>query len=176
MLKICVLAFLGLVSFLILQLPLYAWLDGKIVSRREQPPLSDFGLVPIELSAGTDRGASICRQYCLDIVFVHGLGSNPDTTWQGTTAPTPRNDSHDRRSNAVKSSPVDWIIHLLPQDLQPQNLKSSQLFYFNYDSYWFRDALESQIDDLADKLIVDLSNLRRSAGKVGGKENHPVLN
>jgi hypothetical protein len=29
------------------------------------------------------------------------------------------------------------------------------MFYLNFDSYWFRDALELRLNDMADKLLTE---------------------
>jgi hypothetical protein len=38
----------------LLQLPVYRAVNRRIVSRLENPPLAEFGLVPIEFLAGND--------------------------------------------------------------------------------------------------------------------------
>ncbi|KAH8595298.1 hypothetical protein B0O99DRAFT_741175 [Bisporella sp. PMI_857] len=136
----------GLVCLLILQLPIYRWFDEKIISRRESPPRSEFGLVPIQLLPGFDDSGAFKGPYGLDIIFVHGLGSNPDTTWLGKT----------------DASDIDWITSLLPHDLQPNLLPDTRLFHYNYDSYWFRDALEVRLEDLSSKLLIDIYSMNRN--------------
>lgn len=71
------------------------------------------------------------------VIFVHGLGSNPDTTW-----------------NAGNSC---WITDFLPSDLTREGLKSSvRLFKFNYDSFWMREANPTGLVEIGGKLLREL--------------------
>jgi hypothetical protein len=54
---------------------------------------------------------------------------------------------------------INWITDLLPHDLQPNLLPDTRLFHYNYDSYWFRDALEVRLEDLASKLLMDIHSM-----------------
>lgn len=66
------------IALYIVQGPLYRLSDYFVPSRREKPPISEFDLVPIEsnVKSADEQGNGI------DIVFVHGLGSQPDSTWR----------------------------------------------------------------------------------------------
>jgi hypothetical protein len=61
----------GLACLLVIQLPIYQWLGKKIISRRESPPQSEFGLIPIQLLQGVGDTASFKGAYGLEYV---GLG------------------------------------------------------------------------------------------------------
>jgi hypothetical protein len=100
------------------------------------------------------------------VIFVHGLGSNPDTTWQGKKTLENGNIIRGTQDSKKVNAPIDWITHLAPYDLEPKFLKGARMFYYNYDSYWFRDAIEVRLEDLATKLLVDMHSNRQISGKV----------
>lgn len=93
------------------------------------------------------------------IIFVHGLGANPDTTWSApkthdATAPGPR--------DGVWPS-VNWVTDYLPYDLPAHILPYTRLFFYNYDSYWLRDAIEARLWAMGEKLVSQISlQIRRS--------------
>ncbi|PSN59132.1 hypothetical protein BS50DRAFT_641227, partial [Corynespora cassiicola Philippines] len=72
---------------------LYDLLTRRIPSRLRpgDAPSSQFGIVR------ADKLESPGRAHGIDIIFVHGLGSNPDTTW----GPKDKN----------------WVSHFLPEDI-----------------------------------------------------------
>jgi hypothetical protein len=75
------------------------------------------------------------------LVFVHGLGSFPDTTWCKQRLSGPG-------FNASDVANVSWIRDLLPDDL-PQ----ARLMYFNYDSTSYNDAPQKELEDFALDLL-----------------------
>ena len=81
------------------------------------------------------------------IVFVHGLGSFPDTTWK-------RRKLDKTRTSTITSS-VSWIRDFLPIDLS-----AARLLYFNYDSTTYNDAPIKMLDDIADELLAAFTNQR----------------
>ncbi|OQN95497.1 hypothetical protein B0A48_18369 [Cryoendolithus antarcticus] len=86
------------------------------------------------------------------IVFVHGLGSNPDTTWTATLP---------------GSRPIAWIEDILPYDL-PRGIRPSiRIWYYNYDSYWKRNALRTRLKHTGDDFRSRLKGLTRAAHKDG---------
>lgn len=86
----------------------------------------------------------------LSIIFVHGLGAFPDTTWR-------KQRPQDSDGNSSSSTEVSWVRDLLPDDL-PQ----SRLMYFNYDSTSYNDASQKELEDFALELLnaFDISQLR----------------
>jgi hypothetical protein len=78
---------------------------------------------------------------------VHGLGSNPDTTW----GPKERN----------------WINNFLPQDIPITLRKDVRLFFFNYDSYWKRDAVQTRLWRLGESVVVGMCSQIRWTAEVG---------
>lgn len=74
------------------------------------------------------------------IIFIHGLASNPDTTWQATA---PESNEH-----------VTWIRDFLPADLAADGGHPDiRLFFYNHDSYWKRDALPERLATLGSALV-----------------------
>ena len=82
-------------------------------------------------------------------MFVHGLGSNPDTTW---TAKAP-GSSKDK---------VCWVTDFLPEDIPPQMRDDVRLYFYNYDSFWKRDAVQVELVDLGEDLLQNLRAIRRN--------------
>ncbi|KAJ2992303.1 hypothetical protein NUW58_g2211 [Xylaria curta] len=119
----------------------------KYISTRLGPnyaPKSEFGLVPIE------KFGSKLTADGVDIIFVHGLGSNPDTTWKAKSTNTPRRNR--LQVHLIKEKDVDWITEFLYEDL-PSNIRSGiRVFFYNYDSYWCRDAIRERRSRLGREL------------------------
>ncbi|EPE08501.1 eukaryotic translation initiation factor 3 [Ophiostoma piceae UAMH 11346] len=128
-------------------------------SRRNlhQAPKSMYGLRPVINNPPP-------REEGVDIVFVHGLASNPDTTWltkRGTALG--QNAGDDIAKRQENTSPVvNWVTDLFPDDIPDGLKKSVRLFYYNYDSYWQRDAKDTRLSLLADELLDHLNNSIRS--------------
>lgn len=95
------------------------------------------------------------------IIFVHGLGSNPDTTWRAercaTTPDTPCLESERY---------VNWVSDFLPDDLCSDTNQDIRLFYYNHDSYWKRDALPERLNTFGHKLLGWLHNNTRGSDVV----------
>ncbi|KAF7502924.1 hypothetical protein GJ744_004800 [Endocarpon pusillum] len=110
------------------------WLTKRIPSRlrAEEAPRSAFGLVR------ADKLSSRASAHGIDIIFVHGLGLNPDTTWG------PRDGQC-------------WVSDFLPQDIS-EDISTSfhkdiRFFFYNYDSYWKRDAVQARLWSLGKSLL-----------------------
>src|SRR5438034_5519632 len=88
------------------------------------------------------------------VIFVHGLGSNPDKAWIAPKG---------LMGNKIQ---VNWITDFLPFDLRPEILQRVRLFFYNYDSYWMRDALETRLWSLGDKLLSHVSSVARTSVEV----------
>ncbi|KAH7130102.1 hypothetical protein B0J11DRAFT_244108 [Dendryphion nanum] len=118
----------------------YDQLTKKIPSRlREaEKPKSGFGLVRADRFSAHDEPA---RARGIDIVFVHGLGSNPDTTW------------------GPKDS--NWVNEFLPQDIPAAVRKDVQIFFYHYDSYWKRDAVQANLESFGQGLLEHIASAIR---------------
>ena len=72
------------------------------------------------------------------VIFVHGLGANPNTTW--------------------KCGQTCWITDLLPEDLRVPLHSGVGLYKFNYKSFWLRrsnERLREQAKELIQVLTRD---------------------
>lgn len=67
------------------------------------------------------------------IIFVHGLGSNPDTTWRARRSTNTSHPIEETRPNSEKY--VNWVSDFLPSDIPPEVRKDARIFFYNYDSY-----------------------------------------
>ena len=84
----------------------------------------------------------------ISLIFVHGLGSNPDTTWlsRNQSHPCAAPDIVDRVSCTLLhgTEHVNWVTDLFYHDLSPSLQINSRAFFYNYDSYWMRDGIEER--------------------------------
>jgi hypothetical protein len=78
---------------------------------------------------------------------VHGLGSNPDTTW------------------GPKGS--NWVSDFLPHDIPAALHKDIRVFFYNYDSYWKRDAVQTRLWRLGRGLVDGLCSQIWRTDEVG---------
>ncbi|KAF0317135.1 kinesin [Colletotrichum asianum] len=82
------------------------------------------------------------------IIFVHGLGSNPDTTWLAKA-------SLSEESTPGRQQFMNWVSDFLPEDLQASQ-RDIRMFFYNYDSYWKKDAVRSRLMTLGNELLEDI--------------------
>ncbi|KAI9777909.1 MAG: hypothetical protein M1816_004381 [Peltula sp. TS41687] len=116
---------------------LYSELTKRIPTRlrSDQAPKSDFGLVPV------DGFGSRTRANGLDIIFVHGLGSNPDTTWRARKTESNLEATHDQEY-------VCWVSDFLQQDIPATVRRDIRVFFYNHDSFWQRDAVQTRLPNI----------------------------
>lgn len=101
------------------------------------------------------------------IVFVHGLGSNPDTTWRARRpASSPATNQDVPGEN---DSYVTWVRDFLPDDLPPSIREEVRMFFYNYDSYWKRDALDNRLTNLGSALLERIGGGIRKSDAVSNK-------
>ncbi|KAJ4298025.1 hypothetical protein N0V90_005924 [Kalmusia sp. IMI 367209] len=124
----------------------YIALIQSIPSRlqAQEAPASAFGFVRVDKFSVLDEHTS---PHGIDIIFVHGLGSNPDTTW------------------GPKDS--NWISQFLPTDIPVALHKDVRIFFYNYDSYWKRDAVQTRLRNLGESLLGDMNSGIRRTEDVG---------
>ncbi|KAL2126774.1 hypothetical protein VTI74DRAFT_270 [Chaetomium olivicolor] len=115
-------AYLSVITPAILLLLSYLWLIEKIAPPESQSrkdsilglsrvyPLEEGSISSTEIPGSDTRTA---------VIFVHGLGANPATTW--------------------RSGGICWITDFLPDDFKDLGYQSRvRLFLFNYKSFWLR--------------------------------------
>jgi hypothetical protein len=86
------------------------------------------------------------------IVAVHGLGSNPHTTW------LPR--SEDGSSQINPTTKPMWLRDILPQDLQSRGFRV-RVLAFNHNTRWKVNALSKSLQDYAEDLLRKLDYKRQ---------------
>jgi hypothetical protein len=87
------------------------------------------------------------------VIFVHGLGSFPDSTWR-------KKDTSDLDpEERDKAWHVSWIRDFLTDDL-----RSARLLFYNYDSTTYNDAQQLMLRDFGRELldVLEDSDLRTS--------------
>lgn len=138
----------------------YRLFDYLVPSRRDNPPIADFDLVPIEssLESTVEQGDG------LDIIFVHGLGSQPDSTWRAKRRV--KDLSSQNASQRQQKEYVYWVSEYLIPDLAFKGRRGLRLFYYNYDSAFYRDASEKRLQDLGDQLLSRISSRRQNLPSV----------
>lgn len=130
----------------------YNQVTNKIPTRlrTDQALESRFGLISV------GDYSLPARSHGFDVIFVHGLGSNPDTTWRARKLITITPDG------VVESAPSD----LLPEDLPIEICRDTRIFFYNYDSHWERDAVQTRLWNLGNGLLEHISGgIRRSKEK-----------
>ncbi|KAL5000887.1 hypothetical protein BDV10DRAFT_199813 [Aspergillus recurvatus] len=143
-----------LLAFIITAAILYNQATSKIPSRLNagQAPRSVFGIVEVK----KNNLGSHPRAGGVDVVFVHGLGSNPDTTWSAKT-----------KQQKSPSEPSDeyicWVTDFLPDDIPSPEREEVRLFFYNYDSYWQRDAVQVRLRELGGDMLHRLGEIRKTA-------------
>ena len=140
----------------VVQGPLYRLFNYYVPSRRDQPPKSEFDLVLIK----TDSKPLDEQGDGLDIIFVHGLGSQPDSTWRADKRPDALGAQNGMQRQQKEY--VHWVEDYLAPDLASTGRKGIRLFYYNYDSAYYRDASEKRLQDLGDQLLSRISSRRQS--------------
>lgn len=144
------------------------WLDFVVITRLQNPPKSDFGLIRIpapvqkgnvpSLLASSSANSRNGESPITAIIWVHGLGSNPDTTWQG------------RQHLPQAGPPVNWIEDFLFPDMLRSSSCDIEMFHYNYESYWQRDSIQQRLPRMAQDLLYHLSQYLKSKSNV----RHPL--
>lgn len=119
---------------------MYSVSSGQMRSARTQAPMELSKCTVLATKKDLLKETS-------SIIFVHGLGSNPDTTWgpKGTS----------------------WVSDFLPQDIPAVFHKDVRIFFYNYDSYWKRDAVQARLWSLGKSLLDHISSEIRGKEEVG---------
>jgi hypothetical protein len=62
---------------------------------------------------------------------------------------------------------VTWVSDLLPEDLPTEVRNDTRIFFYNYDSYWKRDAVQTRLWNLGNGLLEHISAGIRRSEEVG---------
>ncbi|KAI0097334.1 hypothetical protein GGR51DRAFT_566660 [Nemania sp. FL0031] len=110
----------------------------------------------------------------IDIIFVHGLGSNPDTTWRARRCTTKLETSAVPKASEAPEhacQDVNWVIDFLPDDLRFDEVRQDiRLFFYNYDAYWKRDALPERLSTLGAALVGRIESGIRATNAERGRD------
>ncbi|KJK63773.1 Tetratricopeptide repeat [Aspergillus parasiticus SU-1] len=114
----------------------------------DQAHKAGLGIVPAR------NYSSLVHKRGTDIVFVHGLGSNPDTTWRARTS---------TKTTGASTEYPTWVSDFLPDDLSLPGRQDVRIFFFNFDSFWKRDAVQTRLANIGNDLLEHITNtIRRS--------------
>ncbi len=146
----------GVIAIYVVQNLGYRLFDHLVPSRRDNPPITEFDLVPIEsdLEPTDEQGNGI------DIIFVHGLGSQPDFTWRAEQRVEALALQYGNQRQQKEY--VYWVKDYLIPDLASKSRRGIRLFHYNYDSAYYRDASEKRLQDLGDQLVSRISSRKQS--------------
>lgn len=122
-------------------------------------------LVSAELSRHNLSMLQMDNTNIRSIIFVHGLGSNPDTTWRARKPTTTPNVPEEALPD-ISERYVTWVSDFLPGDLLPATRRDVRMFFYNYDSYWKRDALYTRLSVLGNGLLEHISGEIRLSEEV----------
>lgn len=64
---------------------------------------------------------------------------------------------------------VTWVRDFLPDDLPPSIREDVRMFFYNYDSYWKRDALDTRLTNLGSALLERIGGGIRKSDAVSNK-------
>ncbi|KAE8366385.1 hypothetical protein BDV27DRAFT_155999 [Aspergillus caelatus] len=87
----------------------------------------------------------------LDIILVHGLGSNPDTTWHRLVESQSHDDSGDP---SLGRRYVNWVTDFFCEDLPADVQKNTRVFFYNYEV-----AIQERRTRLGQELFQEVSSL-----------------
>ncbi|KAI9737303.1 MAG: hypothetical protein M1818_005836 [Claussenomyces sp. TS43310] len=131
-------------------------LNTIINSRRQKRAECKLGLQEIR-----EHGQKTTpKREGVDIIFVHGLGSDRDRAWSFTRKGVPTTDP---------SHKVNWIRDLLLVDLNTSFDGDIRLYLFGYDSNFLFDAPVVDVDSLARNLLESIYSERQSEDGTKGR-------
>lgn len=105
------------------------------------------------------------------LIFVHGLGSNPDTTWSAKPTASSGDAFPPSRMNGDSVPRENWVTELFLPSIPDELSKSTSVYFFNYNSYWVRDALVFRTKHISDDLLGHLAvSLKKSVSGLDVKE------
>lgn len=102
------------------------------------------------------QGSSADATRVSSVIFVHGLGANPDTTW---TATLPNNEPGSKAERANESRRICWVRDLWVNDIPAEVRRKTRVFFYNHDSGWQRDGVQGRLSTLASRLLHELRGM-----------------
>src|SRR5256885_13089586 len=94
------------------------------------------------------------------LIFVHGLGSNPNTTWCATRKFNEVKATEKGTENSQNSIPqqVCWIRDFLPYDIPETSRQSTRVFFYSHDTKWLLDAVDTRLAILGRNMLHRISS------------------
>ncbi|KAM0216980.1 hypothetical protein ACHAQD_007699 [Fusarium lateritium] len=119
--------------------------SGKSDGKTQKPQARDLrGRSPFNILYDPKANTQNATEAEVDIIAVHGLGSNVDRTW------TWRGTGHSQKT-------VNW---LNDPDMLQSKIPNARILAFNYDSTWLSDAPRTRVELCGEELVQSLHRLR----------------
>ncbi|KAG5655550.1 hypothetical protein KAF25_003887 [Fusarium avenaceum] len=141
-LKMSFLAFLSVIgTYLLIE---------KSISNSQTRSVDDLrGRHPFDLLYDPEAKTQNATDTRVDIIAVHGLGSNVDRTWTW-------------RGVDKTQEPVNW---LKDADMLQSKIPNARILAFNYESTWLSDAPRTRVELCGEDLIHSLHRLRPESNR-----------
>ncbi|KIL87216.1 hypothetical protein FAVG1_09773 [Fusarium avenaceum] len=107
------------------------------------------GRNPFDILYDPKANAKNATEVEVDIIAVHGLGSNVDRTWTW-------------RSSCDPQKTVNW---LKDADMLQSKIPNARILAFNYDSTWLSDAPRTRVELCGEELMQSLHRLRQDSDR-----------
>ncbi|KAI6765424.1 hypothetical protein HG530_006494 [Fusarium avenaceum] len=118
---------------------------GKSISNSQTRSVDDPpGRHPFDILYDPEAKTQNATDTRVDIIAVHGLGSNVDRTWTW-------------RGINKTQEPVNW---LKDADMLQSKIPNARILAFNYDSTWLSDAPRTRVELCGEDLVHSLHRLR----------------
>ncbi|CAG8376302.1 unnamed protein product [Penicillium salamii] len=86
-------------------------------------------------------------------------GHNVTTRARGVECAKKATKTSDSHSNSTEDEQyVNWVSDFLPHDLPHEIRKDVRIFFYNYDSYWKRDAIYTRLSTIANGLLEQIDS------------------
>ena len=66
---------------------------------------------------------------------------------------------------SLEKRSVNWVNNFLCEDLPSSVRQQVRIFFYNYDSYWMRDAVEERRTRLGHQLFEDVTSMEVKVGR-----------
>jgi hypothetical protein len=102
----------------------------------------------------------------VSVIAVHGLGSNPQTTWQtrrnGRQIASLVSASSEGPPEAVNTANAISPNHIWLRDFLPQENLGVRVMLFNHNTAWETNALSKSLRDYGEDLLGELCEARKT--------------
>ncbi|SPJ77950.1 uncharacterized protein FTOL_06364 [Fusarium torulosum] len=124
--------------------------SGKGDDNFQKRPAKDLrGRSPFDILYDPKANTKNAAEANVDIIAVHGLGSNVDRTWTWRSTDDPQKT-------------VNW---LKDADMLQSKIPTARILAFNYDSTWLSDAPRTRVELCGEELVQSLHRLRQESDR-----------